>query len=332
MKKRHWLFFTRRTATFLMVAASSAVLCSCSAIRDPYIIPGYTAPVGETSIPIQKGAPVTFEEATEYARENASLMEKQLKELEHYDLGTGLTILASGVVGLGLTTFGAHADALLGSSLVSGAVFGARSYLPIQDRKIIYASGASAITCAITALSFGVLDSEDSEDSEGDSQKPLSPVRNALDQITKFVSDPNAPRPEESQTITLAKNFVVEVQSMIHARGDRLVAATEAIRHIVNAQLIKARVDPDAALETLRTESEAHANSLREHSKKLQDAAREASDEAKTMAQNDDETNAVNKLRLLANKIDEIDEINKIIANAEKVLEIIGARSACTNP
>ena len=139
--------FGRTAARPMMAALASVALCSCAVISDPYIAPSPTDPPIDPS----------FDAATDYAFSKANEMNEKLKELESYDFATGSIIFASGIAGIGFGAYGAHADALIGAGLAGSTAYGARSYLPIQDRKIIYETGSSAITCAITALSLGEL-------------------------------------------------------------------------------------------------------------------------------------------------------------------------------
>ena len=393
MTMRSWPISTRGAAPFLIVAVSSAVLCSCSAIVDPYIIPTETGT--NDAIPVSS----SFKDAVDYARHTAKKMEERLSELEHYDIGTGLLISASGLTGLGLAAFGAHSDALVGAGLAGGAAFGARSYLPIQDRKVIYARGANAITCAITALSFGL--PKDATNaipnsvslSTAPASAALVDMRNlvskgfvelsvglanpkdALSPIIQMEGVPSlsmgarlavkridALERSRERTKKLAQKFTAEAESVINARGEKLVAATEAIRHVVNAQLIEARVDPDAAMEALQTKSEEHANSLRESYEKLHDAAQGTKDEAEATVSLGEEveaeaqilgrvnkalsalggetysaenaiTDATNAEAALAAAGKEITaQIDDMIFNAAQIFEIVGLKSTCANP
>jgi len=133
----------RRAATRTLTAATILAAAACSAITDPYID--------------MAGAPTspTFDGAVDFARGKAAEMDGKLRSLEQWDVATGSVIFGSGLVGLGLVAFGAHSDAILGAGLGAGAGYGARSFLPLQDRKVAYSSGSSAIECAITAIALG---------------------------------------------------------------------------------------------------------------------------------------------------------------------------------
>ena len=109
----------------MTTAIAGIALCSCAAITDPYVSP--------TSKDISN--PTDFNEATKYAASKAEEMHTKLKELNAYDFGTSAFIMASGIVGLAMGAYGAHADALMAAGLGAGAAYGARNYLPIQDRK-----------------------------------------------------------------------------------------------------------------------------------------------------------------------------------------------------
>ena len=330
MTMRFWPVTTRRVSHFVMAAVFSVFLCSCSAVLDPYITPTGTEPSGTAP----DGS--SFSVAVSYARGTVKMMEDRLGQLEHYDVGTGLLMSASGVVGLGFAAFGAHSDALVGAGLAGGTAFGARSFLPIQDRKMIYAKGASAITCAISALSFSlphnVTNALPNTLSEARapvsvallSMQKLIPEGSGAAQSDSFqtamsafsligsnriagnieaapslsmgarlaVKQIGALQRSELRAVTLAQKFTAEATSTIEARGERLIAATEAIRQAVNVQLIEARADPDAAMAALQTKSEEHTKSLRESYEKLQAAVQGTRNEAEATSNVGEAVNA----------------------------------------
>lgn len=296
------------------IALSTLALCACSAITDPYISMG-------TEIP----ATPSFEEAVTFARKQGVLLDNKLAEVEQYDVATGSFLFGTGLAALGFGAYGAHPDKLIGATIASGTAAGTRTFLPIQDRKLAYASGSAAIDCAITAFSLnaGAAPAEDGgstsqnsrsstakvKEGSGQASEPIGPLWGVLKKLK--ATGLAASRPgnfsvamralEARSPVPMARSLVAataiassskkklansirqaerarsrlisSTESAISAQAPGLIAATAAIVHTVNAQIIAARIDPEGALKTLREHAKALTRETLTDAKELRNEA-----------------------------------------------------------
>lgn len=357
------------------IVAGTALLSvsACSAITDPY--------VGMSGAPV---AP-TFDEAVEFARDKSGEMESKLAELEQWDVSTGTLIFGSGLSALAFAAFGSHPDAILGAGLAGGAGYGARSFLPIQDRKVAYSTGATAIECAITAIGLGVPVEE-----EGDPIAPAgfgsgqsNPILRAVDDLetaaqrapafAMALEDPEASvavatverssaAPIVAQTARLqaqrellmeavdttrraALRLASSTRSALDMRGPRLIAATGAVVDQVRTQLMAARVDPDAALEALRSKAgielpaaqddaetvQEGAMAVERQSTKVQAAVEGLEQRSVEIGGSDLSRNAVSILaqRSQETAAEEVEQANEMAAAAVQILKLIELGTEC---
>lgn len=253
----------RRTVTLL----SLVVLCSCTAITDPYVT------IDVTANPTPK-----FSQAVEEARKVSKAFHERLTGLEQYDVSTGALMFGAGLAALGFAAFDAHHDNVIGAGLGAATVAGTRSFFPVQDRKAAYATGSAAIECAIAAFSLNVDDAG--------TTGPLVRAKTSLDEVVfpditgerslgariqtlrsqSFATTSNTViatmSAAGSQAARLVRSMnrtdqnrtrlVSTVQGLIDSRGQGLMAATAGIVTAVNAQILTARIDPEAAIKIVR--------------------------------------------------------------------------------
>ncbi|MDF1791214.1 MAG: hypothetical protein P1U88_04845 [Thalassobaculaceae bacterium] len=183
----------------LVAGAAALTLGACSAITNPYVIPGDELP-----------AEPTFVDALDYAREKRKEMSERLVGLDQYETATGTIAFGSGIAALAFGIFRSHTDALLGAGLVGGSAYGASSLLPIADRKEIYAKGVAAISCAIRT---GTLASDTSTGGGGD-------------------DDGTPPNDPSGMSSPLAETALAAPSPGNGARNDPLLGAIRALQNI----------------------------------------------------------------------------------------------------
>lgn len=132
----------RRVATGLAMAGCALTINAC-AITQPYV---------HNNEP-RSGS--DYASARDYALKVAKKFDSKLDDLEGFDVASGALLFGSGIAGVAFGLFDGHRDALIGSALVGGTAAGARTFLPITDRKSIYGTGSAAIHCAIAATTLG---------------------------------------------------------------------------------------------------------------------------------------------------------------------------------
>ena len=245
-------------------------VCSCAVIQSPYVAPGKVAVA-------KKGSPPDFSDAATYASGKANELHKMLTRLDAYDRGTGAVILASGVAGIALGAYGAHSDAVLGASFAGTAAYGAREYLPIQERKKIYANGASAIRCAIATLRFDGLAQAINETKDAKEKVAAHDLKvKRLERLDHIRSLAKASTEEAVKSVD---EFIEKAEAV--KKEAMLIAATDAILGSVTDQLIRAQINPSGATDALKNNAEAHTSTLRDAYRKLEasaSAARETSE------------------------------------------------------
>ena len=344
----------RMTARSVAGALVALALCSCAAISDPYVTP--SEPTTSTESP-------TFSEATKYALDKAELMHTKLRELDSYDFGTSSVILASGVAGIGLAAYGAHPDVLIAAGLGGSTAYGARSYLPIQDRKLIYAKGASAITCAVAALSLGNLAGaiQETESAANRAESGAGALMEAYSQINQFRTTQSDPTAQTQNAKDQADSLITEAKSIKDRRGAMLISATDAILHSVTDQLIMARLDPEGAMNALQSRAQSFTSALRDTYQKLEASAESAKEETEDVEKsaNEQRSIATAQAQLLnqqptlqateaasadvaqmlntATKASEAAEkakenkrtLDEVVSSAARILEIVNLRSTC---
>ena len=277
---------TQTAAKSIAAALAGLVLSSCTVIKDPYVDP----------TPVSVSDELSFEDATKYAENKTRELNTKLKTLNTYEFVTGVLIVASGIVGAGMGAYGAHADAIIGAGLGAGAAYGARELVPIQDRKIIYGKGASAIRCAITEWALADLDGAiaDTVEATEDVENSATAVQDAYLQLyhlqvaqrpsQQAESDPTGiadayllhlhanqasiqaqrARQRAENIVKRAKSLTDDAKSLKRHRATRLVSATDGILHVVNEQLTATRLDPDGAIKALRTDTQSFTSSIRD--------------------------------------------------------------------
>ena len=382
-------------------ALSAVTLCSCSALYDPYVSMG----TGISPSP-------SYEDAVGEARAKQAAFDEKLGELEKYDFGTGALLFGSGLAGLGLAAFSASSDALIGASLGVGAAAGARTFLPIQDRKLAYASGSAAIDCALTAFSLNVGGLAGSGAGTGvtpqgartgptisatqarQARQLTGPLVGAVNQLASInlltpppsvfaVAEGTAMQRAGAQTMSLMtvtqalseqsrkartqpviattavatsrnaklqasirkvdrdqRNLIATFDSAVDSRGPALLAATAAIVHTVNAQLIAARLDPDGALEALQNRSAAFTKGVTEQAAELHNSAGDSSDDgqetteaaldAEAVAESETNTEAARVAAVAAAMAeDTTNKANEVARLAQQIHEMVQQSAAC---
>lgn len=376
----------RKLAATVTALLSATALSSCAAIYDPYVSMTKTLPTAPS-----------FDQAVAEARLKASDFDEKLGQLEKYNFGTGALLFGSSIVGLGFALFGAHTDAIVGAGLAGGTAAGSRSFLPIEQRKLAYASGSAAIDCAITAFSLnagvpvpGAGSIVPIGGSSSRSQAGSGPLIQALDALeaidlttpvvvrsTTTGGSTNTTNAEFASAITalddasqtaavqrvgvaaaVSKDSMEDLErsvqelergqrtllgtmdAALNTRGQGLVAATAAIVHSVNAQIIEARLDPNAALSEVRSNSLSLTESAREHAKKLRDQGNEAADDgqdaaadskkAAVLGQANRDSNAENAgEEAEAVAMEQTKKANDVARLAQQILEMVKTSSAC---
>ena len=320
------LFKGRTAAKAATGALVGLALCSCA---SPYVAPRDLA---------------ESENAQIYASKQAGELHKKLEKLDKYDRRTGAVILGSSVAAIALGAYGAHADALLGASFIGTATYGAREYVPIQDRKRIYANGASAIRCAIAAFSFK--DLEPAIGATKSSLKTLTPLSPLPYQgLGLGIQDAEEKRDKAEDR---ANEFIAAAEVVKdEKKADMLIAATNAILDSVTEQLIETQLDPDGARNALTSSAETHASALREAYEALEAAVSEAQEES-------EETEQAARVLLLASNFSaevlgnggdgamandvadagvaaekNTSNLKAVVSSATRVLEILNLQSTC---
>ena len=173
---------------------------------------------------------------------------------------------------------------------------------------------------------------------------------------------------EQSDEAKIQADQFIDAAKSVHDRQPTiLVAATNAIIHSVTAQLIKARLDPEGAMDALRTKSQEYTRSLRDAYQKLQESARGAKEKAEgaEKAANEKRMISVIQANVLQQQIQLMSttqrngdferqksaaettadaagtaaqqakeikrNIDEIVSNAAKVLEIVNLKSTCAS-
>ena len=133
----------RRHMVVFALILSSASLTGC-AISNPYIDISLPARSESESIAIGSGI--------EYAQNVQAAYRKKLAEHARIgtDGGAALTLLGSAV--LGLATFDAHIDSIIGAALAGGTGYALGKWYANENHELIYIRGMEAINCAIDAV------------------------------------------------------------------------------------------------------------------------------------------------------------------------------------
>jgi hypothetical protein len=135
------------------------------------------------------------------------------------------------------------------------------------------------------------------------------------------------------RTEEAAARLLAATETAIELRGPRLISATAAILDEVRAQLLAARVDPDAALDALRQKSTASVTGIRTAAKEVTDAAgntaeiKKATEASMGQATDAGAPAAVTAAGATATAAE--NRTAKLAANAQRILDLVKLGTQC---
>jgi hypothetical protein len=244
-----------------------------------------------------------YEAVKEKALNIAADMDGNITELEYYDFGTGVIVLAAGITAASIAMFDGSRDAIVASGIAGASAGAARIFVPFQERKEIYLRGSAALRCAASATDFGALSDGGGGDLESLSgrasavagARPLDTIGGNFQSVSNGLNGLLSASPFAA---TLAKTRISRTQRAMLAASDAMEDAVSAIGSVktnrakiletavravvvsVNGQIMNSRLDPDGALTAAAQEIEKATSEIEKKAEELTEKSEDVIDEA----------------------------------------------------
>lgn len=244
---------------FHLVKAISIIVCleSCTSLVNPYISPSNQVTNSYNDTP-------SLENAINYSNNLRAEYLGALSDQAYLNAGVGLTLIGVSAAAFALGATGGATNAIIGLGIGGTAAYLANTFLYSKPRQLIYAAGAGAISCSVSAteplrVASRLINKKqiDSNNQELNSfTQNLANLNLNLNKLKALIK-----KHGNSLPVVAAENIFLEgevslkkgrqAEVIISTAGGTLYSAVEQIRTKVNRALIDTEPNIQTLVESL---------------------------------------------------------------------------------